>query len=203
MAEKLHRPLYSVSEISEIPPRSDLKDICRSTWCPARRARGAALRQPSPSHPWRAMLLLDEADVHLERRSTMDVLRNGLVSAFLRSLEHCRRISFLTTNRVHDWRINYDLCHGAEPFDRLGFQWWRHVNKGFIAAGLLTNFIAAGLLTNFIAALLTILDASEQSLLQPMFVRALSGPGLRSSGLYYRSRGRSGGSEPQTPGSIA
>jgi hypothetical protein len=46
------------------------------------------------------VLLLDEADVYLERRSTTDVLRNGLVSVFLRSLEG---IFFLTANRVHDF----------------------------------------------------------------------------------------------------
>jgi hypothetical protein len=38
---------------------------------------------------WGALLLLDEADVFLERRSPNDLIRNGLVSVFLRKLEYC------------------------------------------------------------------------------------------------------------------
>jgi SpoVK/Ycf46/Vps4 family AAA+-type ATPase len=49
---------------------------------------------------WGAILLLDEADVFLERRSTMDLVRNNLVAIFLRTLEYYQGILFLTTNRV-------------------------------------------------------------------------------------------------------
>ena len=49
---------------------------------------------------WGAILLLDEADVYLERRSNQDLVRNGLVSVFLRKLEYCEGIIFLTTNRI-------------------------------------------------------------------------------------------------------
>lgn len=49
---------------------------------------------------WGAILLLDEADVFLERRSTMDLVRNNLVATFLRTLEYYQGILFLTTNRV-------------------------------------------------------------------------------------------------------
>jgi SpoVK/Ycf46/Vps4 family AAA+-type ATPase len=48
---------------------------------------------------WNAILLLDEADVFLEQRSS-DLIRNSLVSVFLRKLEYCEGILFLTTNRV-------------------------------------------------------------------------------------------------------
>ncbi|KAI1329343.1 P-loop containing nucleoside triphosphate hydrolase protein [Xylariaceae sp. FL0255] len=47
-----------------------------------------------------ALLLLDEADVYLERRRSKDIQRNGLVSTFLRALEYYRGVLFLTTNRV-------------------------------------------------------------------------------------------------------
>jgi AAA+ superfamily predicted ATPase len=47
-----------------------------------------------------AVLLLDEADVFLEARSTNDLKRNALVSVFLRMLEYYQGIMFLTTNRV-------------------------------------------------------------------------------------------------------
>ena len=49
---------------------------------------------------WNAILLLDEADVFLEQRSPDNLTRNGLVSVFLRKLEYCQGILFLTTNRV-------------------------------------------------------------------------------------------------------
>ncbi|TDZ30453.1 ATPase family AAA domain-containing protein 3B [Colletotrichum spinosum] len=47
-----------------------------------------------------ALVLLDEADVYLERRRSKDIARNGLVSVFLRALEYYRGVLFLTTNRV-------------------------------------------------------------------------------------------------------
>ncbi|KAK8102066.1 hypothetical protein PG984_015212 [Apiospora sp. TS-2023a] len=49
---------------------------------------------------WGAVMLIDEADVYLERRTTSDLERNGIVSIFLRSMEYYRGILFLTTNRV-------------------------------------------------------------------------------------------------------
>lgn len=45
-------------------------------------------------------MLLDEADVYVEQRSTSDIHRNALVSIFLRKLEYYDGIIFLTTNRV-------------------------------------------------------------------------------------------------------
>lgn len=52
------------------------------------------------AHTWRAVLLIDEADVFLEQREVRDVGRNALVSIFLRMLEYFQGIFFLTTNRV-------------------------------------------------------------------------------------------------------
>lgn len=51
-------------------------------------------------HAWGAILLLDEADVFLEKRNMHDIHRNALVSIFLRQLEYFQGILFLTTNRV-------------------------------------------------------------------------------------------------------
>jgi SpoVK/Ycf46/Vps4 family AAA+-type ATPase len=48
---------------------------------------------------WKALLLLDEADVFLAQRSDNGPL-NALVSVFLRELEHYDGILFLTTNRL-------------------------------------------------------------------------------------------------------
>ncbi|KAK2055667.1 P-loop containing nucleoside triphosphate hydrolase protein [Colletotrichum caudatum] len=49
---------------------------------------------------WGCVLLLDEADVFLMRRSWDDMYRNALVSVFLRHLEYYSGILFLTTNIV-------------------------------------------------------------------------------------------------------
>jgi len=49
---------------------------------------------------WKAIVLIDEADVFLERRSLHDLERNAMVAVFLRHVEYYRGILFLTTNRV-------------------------------------------------------------------------------------------------------
>ncbi|ROV96054.1 hypothetical protein VPNG_09177 [Cytospora leucostoma] len=49
---------------------------------------------------WKAVLLIDEADVFLEQRALHDLHRNAMVSVFLRVLEYYAGILFLTTNRV-------------------------------------------------------------------------------------------------------
>lgn len=49
---------------------------------------------------WDCVLLLDEADVFLARRTNTDMGWNSLVSVFLRMLEYFTGVLFLTTNRV-------------------------------------------------------------------------------------------------------
>jgi SpoVK/Ycf46/Vps4 family AAA+-type ATPase len=49
---------------------------------------------------WGTPLLLDEADVYLEQRTTEHITRHSLVSVFLRMMEYFRGILILTTNRV-------------------------------------------------------------------------------------------------------
>ncbi|KAI9038958.1 P-loop containing nucleoside triphosphate hydrolase protein [Aspergillus affinis] len=49
---------------------------------------------------WNAILLIDEADIFLERKSNYYLARNGIVSVFLRQMEYFRGICFLTKNRV-------------------------------------------------------------------------------------------------------
>lgn len=70
------------------------------------------------AHSWGAVLLLDEADVFLEKRQVHDIYRNALVSIFLRLLEYFQGILFLTTNRVETFddafqsRIHVALRYG-------------------------------------------------------------------------------------------
>lgn len=49
---------------------------------------------------WGCVMLLDEADVFLAKRTKDDMQRNALVSVFLRVLEYYKGILILTTNRV-------------------------------------------------------------------------------------------------------
>jgi len=86
VAELLHRPLYSVS-VGELGTNTQtletkLRDILDVA-----------------SH-WDAVILIDEADIFLERRTENDVNRNAMVGIFLRLLEYHQGVLFLTTNRV-------------------------------------------------------------------------------------------------------
>lgn len=73
---------------------------------------------------WKAILLIDEADVFLEKRSaTYDVTRNGLVSIFLRLLEYYEGIMFLTTNRIKAFddafQTRIHLALRYDPLDKI------------------------------------------------------------------------------------
>ncbi len=48
---------------------------------------------------WKAILLIDEADVFMEQRDNLNIERNSMVTVFLRMLERFDGILFLTTNR--------------------------------------------------------------------------------------------------------
>ncbi|KAJ3043363.1 hypothetical protein HDU99_009986 [Rhizoclosmatium hyalinum] len=86
VAEHLHKPLYSVSA-GELG--TDVASLERKL--------SEILEVASA---WSAVILIDEADIFLERRSENDIERNALVGIFLRLLEYHQGILFLTTNRV-------------------------------------------------------------------------------------------------------
>jgi hypothetical protein len=87
VAEKLHRPLWAVSaselgfEVAQLEQKLvQILEIASS---------------------WRAVLLLDEADIYLEKRASAgDPKRNAMTGIFLRLLEYYKGVLFLTTNRV-------------------------------------------------------------------------------------------------------
>ncbi|CAG8687393.1 964_t:CDS:2 [Gigaspora margarita] len=66
------------------------------------------------AYTWKAVILLDEADIYLEKRSTIDLIRNTMVGIFLRLLEYYQGVIFLTTNRV----ISFDdaVCSRVNMF---------------------------------------------------------------------------------------
>lgn len=89
VAEYAHRPLYIVSS-GDLGTNSSTLDT--------RLSRALDL-----ASTFKAVLLIDEADVFLSKRSLHDLERNALVSIFLRTLEYYEGILFLTTNRVNDF----------------------------------------------------------------------------------------------------
>ncbi|EME85034.1 uncharacterized protein MYCFIDRAFT_187795 [Pseudocercospora fijiensis CIRAD86] len=87
VAEFVQRPLYMVSS-GDLGTNSEALD-------------DRLTRILDMASTWKAVLLIDEADVFLERRSLHDMERNSLVSIFLRVLEYYEGILFLTSNRVN------------------------------------------------------------------------------------------------------
>jgi AAA+ superfamily predicted ATPase len=85
VAEILHRPIYyvSIGELGTNPQtlEGNLRNIL------------------DIATEWGAVILIDEADVFLEKRSSDNLERNAMGSVFLRLLEYHNGNLFLTTNR--------------------------------------------------------------------------------------------------------
>jgi SpoVK/Ycf46/Vps4 family AAA+-type ATPase len=82
---------------------------------------------------WKAVLLLDEADVFLEARSKNDLERNKLVSIFLRMLEYFEGFLFLTSNRVEDMDAAFESrIHLSLQYSDLSFESRRQVWLTFV-----------------------------------------------------------------------
>ncbi|KAF9487583.1 P-loop containing nucleoside triphosphate hydrolase protein [Pleurotus eryngii] len=83
---------------------------------------------------WKAIVLIDEADVFLEQRSLHDLERNAMVAVFLRHVEYYRGILFLTTNRVKAFDEAFlSRIHVALHFRELSFESKKQVWQAFIA----------------------------------------------------------------------
>lgn len=78
---------------------SELNEYDSTYWFERKLARVLRL-----ATTWKAIILLDEADVFLEARQdggSDNTKRNALVAVFLKHLEYFSGIIFLTTNRIH------------------------------------------------------------------------------------------------------
>ncbi|KAJ6630297.1 hypothetical protein B0H10DRAFT_1983969 [Mycena sp. CBHHK59/15] len=115
-SEHLKRPLYVVSagDLGTTPSALD-EALIKIFWL-------------APA--WNAVVLIDEADVFLEKRSTSDGRRTAMAAVFLRQLEYFQGILFLTTNRVKNFdpafhsRIHLSL-HYDHLSSRAKEQLWR------------------------------------------------------------------------------
>ncbi|KAK5071431.1 hypothetical protein LTR70_010555 [Exophiala xenobiotica] len=94
---------------------------------------------------WDAILLIDEADVFLQRRAELTLERNRLVAVFLRKLEHFDGILILTTNLVD----HFD----SAIIDRMHLQMQYHplskAARKEVVTGFLTSLCGDDGLSNF------------------------------------------------------
>lgn len=83
---------------------------------------------------WKAIVLIDEADVFLEQRSLHDLERNAMVAVFLRHVEYYRGILFLTTNRVKSFDEAFlSRIHVALHFQELSKSAKAQVWRAFLS----------------------------------------------------------------------
>ncbi|CAL1710252.1 unnamed protein product [Somion occarium] len=83
---------------------------------------------------WKAIVLIDEADVFLEKRSLHELERNAMVAVFLRHVEYYRGILFMTTNRVKAFDEAFlSRIHVALHFQELTKQAKMQVWRAFLA----------------------------------------------------------------------
>ncbi|OIW30130.1 AAA family ATPase [Coniochaeta ligniaria NRRL 30616] len=128
VAEFSQRPLYIVSS-GDLGTNSSTLDERLS-------------RTLDLASTWKAVLLIDEADVFLERRSLHDMERNSLVSIFLRTLEYYSGILFMTTNRVATFddafksRIHVPLKYGQLPASSRVKVWKNFLAKLEVEGGI-------------------------------------------------------------------
>jgi len=124
VSEFLHTPLYSVSMgelgITTQALESNLQQILEV----------AAI--------WGASILLDEADIFLERRNDRDIVRNAMVGIFLRLLEYHQGVLFLTTNRLKSFDPAFQSRVSiAIKYKRLDFESRKKIWSNFLdSAGL-------------------------------------------------------------------
>ncbi|KAJ5174456.1 uncharacterized protein N7482_000333 [Penicillium canariense] len=86
VAEITRRPLYMISS----------GELGQSTSALEKNLASAL----ALAETWKAVLLLDEADVFLSERDNVNLTRNAITSIFLRDLEYYQGIILLTTNRM-------------------------------------------------------------------------------------------------------
>ncbi|KAG2060600.1 P-loop containing nucleoside triphosphate hydrolase protein [Suillus hirtellus] len=89
---------------------------------------------------WKAVVLLDDADVFLSRRGETDVEQNALVSIFLRQLVYYQGIMFWTTNLVSQCDAAFkSRIHFTVHYPLLSHVSRRQIWKTFIDKTLDTN----------------------------------------------------------------
>ena len=119
VSEEMRSPLYSIGA-GELGESAD-------------EVEGNLRRVLEISTKWGAVLLLDECDVFLEKRSSESMQRNKLVSVFLRLLEYYQGVMFLTTNRIEAFDPAFESrIHLTIQFPKLSFDSRLHIWNTFV-----------------------------------------------------------------------
>lgn len=85
------------------------------------------------STKWGAVLLIDECDVFMVKRSSSDLHRNQLVSVFLRLLEYYEGVMFLTTNRIESFDPAFESrIHLTINYPKLDHKSRLHIWRAFV-----------------------------------------------------------------------
>lgn len=142
VSEYLERPLYSVSLLRDLWLCFNGVQVCAGELGTDAATLEYRLTQifRLTSH-WNAVLLMDEADTYMEQRTAQDIHRNALVSVFLRNLEYCEAIMFLTTNRVKTFddaivsRMHMMLAYPDVGFDARKSVWTGFIGKARTSQG--------------------------------------------------------------------
>lgn len=121
VSEFLHTPLYSVSMgelgVTTQALESNLQQILEV------------------SAIWGASILLDEADIFLEKRNNRDIVRNAMVGIFLRLLEYHQGVLFLTTNRLKSFDPAFQSRVSiAIKYKRLDFESRKTIWSNFLVS---------------------------------------------------------------------
>ncbi|CAG8481515.1 25535_t:CDS:2 [Gigaspora margarita] len=114
VAEHLKLPLWilTVRELGSTPESNGINMV--TFILSVNRLETELVKILDIAYTWKAVILLDEADIYLEKRTTIDLIRNTMVGIFLRLLEYYQGVIFLTTNRV----ITFDdaICSRVNMF---------------------------------------------------------------------------------------
>ncbi|EPE28706.1 P-loop containing nucleoside triphosphate hydrolase [Glarea lozoyensis ATCC 20868] len=123
IADFSKRPLYTIGK-SDFGHTAFQDSEIRLTAALARAAK------------WKAIVLLDEADVFMQERGANEMFRNEQVSVLLRILEYFEGTMFLTTNRVQTIdpafksRIHLSLTYPALSSESRSELWETFILKG-------------------------------------------------------------------------
>ncbi|KFY96264.1 hypothetical protein V500_02531, partial [Pseudogymnoascus sp. VKM F-4518 (FW-2643)] len=129
LSEHLKRPLYTVSA----------GDLSKD----AKHLEEQLCEMFEVAEHWKALLLLDEADDFLCKRS-YDSNHNSLVSVFLRKLEYYKGIMLLTTNRVRDFdEAVQSRIHIGVKYSPLGVDTRKAIWRSFLEKAKTENGDAA------------------------------------------------------------
>eukprot|EP01099_Mayorella_cantabrigiensis_P002904 TRINITY_DN230_c0_g1_i3.p1 TRINITY_DN230_c0_g1~~TRINITY_DN230_c0_g1_i3.p1 ORF type:complete len:294 (-),score=93.42 TRINITY_DN230_c0_g1_i3:45-926(-) len=119
IAELLEKPLYSVS-VGELGTNTtELENKLREIL--------------EVAGTWKAVILIDEADIFLEKRNESDIIRNAMVGIFLRLLEYHQGVLFLTTNRLKSFDPAFQSRVSiAIKYKRLDFESRKKIWSNFL-----------------------------------------------------------------------